>query len=815
MRILIADEFPQLYVDRLTSLGHDVLVDPSIAAATLPSVIPRFEALVVRSTRVTAETIAAAEHLGLIVRAGAGVSTIDIQAAADRGIVVCNTPGKDAIAVAELAMGLIIAIDRNIPDNVGDLRAGSWNKKMWSHARGLAGRRLGIVGFGAVGVELARRAHGFDMQVGFVDKPGRAAEVSALIEGLNCRVFSTLEELLRESDIVSFHVPPAPDTARMINREMLTHVRPGTVLINTARADIVDEEALLEAIEEKELRVGVDVYAGQPGFGQGAFTSALAQHPAVYGTHHIGASTEQSQNAIAQEVVGIVEAFGRGVMRHAVNLAEAPVGDTVITVRHYDRVGVLARVLEILRDADLNVEQMVNTVFAGARTASAAINLSQRPDAATLEAIGSTEDVISVSTGSYTGPRPAVRGFDGYLPRSDIAHRVTAPPLSSITVDRFEKLVTDHPLSILRVMRSAIDTLTGGSAHTAEDEHGAELLQGLIDGGALHHHERSAFFVYRVIKGGTDHLGLVAEVATVGLDDGTIRPHEGTRVETEDLVLERFRRVRAHTDPVAMTYRADDALAAILQSVTDTDVPTLDFDTSDGARHVLWVVDDVDRMNAITGRLASVDRLYVTDGHHRARAARRNTEEQAARNPAHTGTEPYGYLTAVLFADDQIGLEGYHRCLVDLGDVSAEDVLRRIDETLTLEELAVEWAEEAKPREPGQVGMLLDGRWYRLTFPPVAPGTGVYQSLGALRPQDRVLGPILAVADPETDPRLEYIPGPAGLGEFARRGVVVGFALYRPAIADVMAVADAGEIMPPKSTWFEPKVRAGLVVRRF
>ena len=304
-------------------------------------------------------------------------------------------------------------------------------------------------------------------------------------------------------------------------------------------------------------------------------------------------------------------------------------------------------------------------------------------------------------------------------------------------------------------------------------------------------------------------------MATAGLDDGTIRPHEATRTETEELVLDHFRSVRAHSDPVAMMYRADEALRELVAEVTESVVPTLDFDSSDGAHHVLWMVDDEDRVDAISGRLAAVDRLYVTDGHHRAAAAHRYAAEQAARNPEHTGSEPYNYLTAMLFADDDVGLEGYHRCLTDLGDVSPGDLLDAIRRDMTLEEVSVRWANEARPRRHGQVAMLLEGDWYRITFPELAGDADGYEALDAVRLQRHILGPLLGVEDPETDPRLEYIPGPAGLGEFARRGVAVGFALHRPTTAAIMAVADAGRIMPPKSTWFEPKIRAGLVVRRF
>jgi D-3-phosphoglycerate dehydrogenase len=815
VRILIADAFSESHVARLRSFGHEVVHDPSLTAADLPAAVPGHDALVVRSTRVTEEAIAAGDRLSLVVRAGAGVNTIDVAAAASRGVVVSNTPGKNAVAVAELTMGLICAIDRNIADNVAELRDGVWNKKRWSQADGLAGKTIGIVGFGAIGVEVAARARAFAMDVVIIDKPGRSPELAAAADRLDCRLVPDLETLVRHSDVITFHVPAAAETAAMVNRDLLSHVRPGTVIVNTSRGDIVDEEALLEAIEEKDLRVGLDVFADEPATGRGEFTSRLGRHPAVYGTHHIGASTRQAQQAIADEVVRIVDDFGRGAMRNAVNLAEEPLGETAIAVRHYDRVGVLAQVLELLRRADLNVEQMTNTVFAGAEAASATIHLSAMPAVATLEAIERIEDVIAVSGGSLAGLRPSIRPFVAYLPRPDLAEEVAAPPLSSITADRYQRLVADNPLSILHVLHSAIDTIEGiPEAAAGSEEEGAARLADLLDRGVLVPQSRDAFYVYRVAADSGSHVGLVAEVAAAGLDEGTIRPHEDTRRETEGRVLEHLRAVRAHTDPVAMAHRTDPALAALLQDVVETEAPLLDFEADDGARQQLWVVDDRERMGVISARLATIDRLYITDGHHRTTATRRFAAERAAANPDHTGTEAYNYLPAVLFAEDQLGLDGYHRCLRDLGARSAADFLEDLRRGLRVEELSVPWAEEARPRRSGLVGMLLDGRWYRIDLPEPRPASTEYERLDAVLLQEHVLGPLLGVVDPRRDERLQYIPGPAGLGEFVRRNAAVGFALHPPTARAVMAVADAGMVMPPKSTWFEPKVRAGIVVRR-
>ena len=755
MRILIADTFLVTHIERLRALGHDVVVDPTVDVDTLPAAISGHDVLVVRSTGVTAAALSAADRLALIVRAGTGVNTIDISSAADRGVVVSNTPGKNAIAVAELTMGLILAIDRNIPDNVAELRAGAWDKERWSQADGLAGKRLGIVGFGSIGIEVARRAKGFGMAIVIVDKQGRPADISTIVSELGVQLVPDIETLLRTSDIISFHVPATPDTFGMINRELLGNIRSGSVLINTSRGEIADEEALLAAIEEKGLRVGLDVYATEPTAGVMEFSSKLARHPLVYGTHHIGASTRQAQRAIADEVIEVIEAFGRGVLRNAVNLADEP---------------------------------------ATIKTRSGAISGSQGP---------------------LMESRSAIRPFAAYLPNPELASEIVAPPLSMITSERYEQLVASSPLSILHVLRAAIDSAEGGRGERLGEAGGREALEQLISNGKLENVGCDAFYIYRITTKRRAYLGVIAEVAVDGLAEGVILPHENTRTETEQLVLDHFRNVRAHTDPVMMTYRADPKLSNLLAHILDRLSATLDFEADDGSRQQLWVVCDPSDRDAIASRLALVSRLYIADGHHRTSAACRFADQEAFAKAKFTGLEAYNYLPAVLFADDQIGLESYHRVVADVGDLDPASLLVALEKELRVEEVFVPWDEEAQPQRPGTFGMFLDGRWYRVTFPPLPVEANQYDRLDTVRLQRTVLDPIFGITEPREDPRLQYVPGPAGLAELTRRANAVGFALYAPAPQAVMLVADEGYVMPPKSTWFEPKVRAGILVRVF
>ena len=318
MRILVADKFSADAMDQLRAAGHEVAYEPDVTAHALASTISGFAAVVVRSTRVSEETIEAADSIDLIVRAGAGTNTIDVAAATVNSVTVCNTPGKNAVAVAELAMGLLLSIDRNIPDNVADLRRGTWKKKMYSQARGLMGRKIGIVGFGDIGTEMARRAAAFGLSVYTVGRPGRSERALETMAQLDVTMVANLEELFQAVDIISLHVPSLPATTGMLSEELLAYVQPGSVIINTSRGEVIDEAALLEVIDAKNLRVGTDVYLDEPAAGDNEFRSAFGQHPRVYGTHHIGASTEQSQAAVADEVVAVVEAFASGEVRNQV-----------------------------------------------------------------------------------------------------------------------------------------------------------------------------------------------------------------------------------------------------------------------------------------------------------------------------------------------------------------------------------------------------------------------------------------------------------------------------------------------------------------
>lgn len=396
LRILVADTLPQQALDALAQLGHDCVLDASLGKSDLATAIPGFDVLVVRSTKVTQQVFETADRLALVIRAGAGTNTIDTAAAASRGVLVANVPGRNSAAVAELTMALLLAVDRRIVDNVVDLRSGVWRKKAYGKASGLLGSTMGIIGLGSIGLEVAARAVAFGIAVQALDRPRGSAAASRAVE-LGVALVPSLEELVRSSDIVSLHAPSTKSTHNLVDREFLGWMRPGAVLLNTSRGDLVDEEALLEALEAGAVRAGLDVYRDEPAGGSGEWESDLARHPDVVGTHHIGASTVQAQAATAAGVVEIVDAFTRGAVRNCVNLEPSRLGAVTVTVRHLDRPGVLARLLELLRAAGLNVENMENRVFRGGEAAVASMDVAGTVDPGLLEEMASIPEVLGVS----------------------------------------------------------------------------------------------------------------------------------------------------------------------------------------------------------------------------------------------------------------------------------------------------------------------------------------------------------------------------------------------------------------------------------
>jgi D-3-phosphoglycerate dehydrogenase len=396
MKVLIADKFEKVGIDGLKELGCEVVSQPEVKAEGLAALIRETDPhiLIVRSKKVGAEALGAGTALTLVIRAGAGIDTIDVVTASSRGIFVSNCPGKNSIAVAELVLGLLLACDRRIPDQVADLRQGRWNKGEYSKARGLYGRRLGIVGLGQIGREVASRARAFGMRVIAWSRSLTHEEADAL--GL---VYAqTPLEVAHHADAVTINVAANADTKHLVNAEFLAAMRPGAYLINTSRGSVVDEAALARAIEEKKIRAGLDVFQDEPAGGTGQFANPIVQAPGVYGTHHVGASTDQAQVAIAHEVIRIVQAFrDTGEVPNVVNRLARSSATHVLSIRHRNRPGVLAHVFGVLAGAEINVEEVENIIYHGAQATLARIHLDGVPTNGALDRIRSgNQDIISV-----------------------------------------------------------------------------------------------------------------------------------------------------------------------------------------------------------------------------------------------------------------------------------------------------------------------------------------------------------------------------------------------------------------------------------
>lgn len=377
MHVLIADKFEQSGQDGLKAAGCQVSYQPGLKDDALAREVERLrpDVLVVRSTKVT-DAILSAGPLKLVVRAGAGYNTIDVAAASRRGIYVSNCPGKNSVAVAELAFALILALDRRVADNVISLRQGQWNKTEFSKARGLLGRTLGLIGVGRIAREMIPRARGFGMPVVAWSRsltPEAARELGIEHKG-------SLIDVAKAADIVSVHVAANAQTRGLIDANFFDAMRPGAYFINTSRAEVVDQVALGWAVRSNGVRAGLDVFANEPSGGAGEFADEIVKLDGVYGTHHIGASTDQAQEAIAAETVRIVRTFQEtGKVPNVVNIAKATPATCALVVRHLDRPGVLASVLDLISAARINVQEMENVVFDGAQAAVAHINLETAP----------------------------------------------------------------------------------------------------------------------------------------------------------------------------------------------------------------------------------------------------------------------------------------------------------------------------------------------------------------------------------------------------------------------------------------------------
>ena len=399
MRLLVADKLHPRAVEELRTLPVDVLYEPEVTKETIEQKIPGIGILVVRSKEVTKKAIESAKQLNLIVRAGAETATIDVRTASERGIYVANCPGKNATAVAELVIGMCVAIDRRIPDAVAGLRAGRWERIEYAKAEGLTGKTIGIAGLGAIGKEVALRARALGLNpIGWSKSlsPGRAAD-------LGIGHCATLEELATKSDILTVHTALNDRTRGLISRRIFEVMPKRAIFLNLARPDLVDHEAMRDAIVNRGLRVGIDVVPNEPrGKKEIAadlfnLTTATATGGFLYATPHIAASTDQAQLAIAQECVRVIRSFLlEGTVPNVVNVMNLTSARFQMVIRMLDKVGTLANVLAVIKRHGINVEEVTNTVFEGGGASCAKLRVVSRPSEACMHEIRAFEEVLHV-----------------------------------------------------------------------------------------------------------------------------------------------------------------------------------------------------------------------------------------------------------------------------------------------------------------------------------------------------------------------------------------------------------------------------------
>lgn len=395
MTVYIADKLPEEAIFELEKLGQNVINNPTTTASEIDNGIGDANVLIVRSTVVNKSCIENSPNLSLIVRAGAGVNNIDIAAASNLGIYVANCPGKNAIAVAELTMGLIINLDRYLADNVSDFRSGKWNKAVYSKADGLYGKVLGIIGTGQIGTEVIKRAKAFGMPVVAWSR-SLTPEKTEEIEIIHAE---SIEEVASKCDILSVHLAINAETKGIISKDILASLKDGAMFINTSRAGIVDEVALYDELKSGRIRAGLDVFSDEPEFKQGEFSSRFQELENVYVSHHIGASTKQAQLAVAADAVDIVRGYVQeGHVRNWLNRCDHTDAPLQLVVRHYDKPGVIANVMSEIRKADINAQELTNVIFEGKQTACCTIQLDAEPSSEIMESIRTRQDEVISAT---------------------------------------------------------------------------------------------------------------------------------------------------------------------------------------------------------------------------------------------------------------------------------------------------------------------------------------------------------------------------------------------------------------------------------
>jgi len=412
---------------------------------------------------------------------------------------------------------------------------------------------------------------------------------------------------------------------------------------------------------------------------------------------------------------------------------------------------------------------------------------------------------------------PVIKPFKAFRPEPELVTKVASPPYDVLNSEEARQLVKDNPYSFLHVNKAEID-LDSSVDHYDQRvyEKASENLDRLIEKKVYLQDEQEKIYIYRQIMKGRAQTGLVACVSIDDYLKGKIKKHENTREDKEKDRINHIDFTDANTGPVFLTYIAKDEIKQIVNRWTKEENPVYDFTSEDGITHTCWVIDDEQVIKRLIEVFAQIDYLYIADGHHRAAAATKVGLKRRGQLKNYTGKEEFNYFLSVLFPHDELYIMDYNRVVADLAGNSEEEFIQKISEKFTVEKYDEEGPYRPKARHT--FGMYLDNCWYKLT---AKPGTfdedDAVDNLDVSILQNNLLTPILGIEDPRTDQRIEFIGGIRGLEELEKRvkaGMKVAFSLYHTSIEELMKVADAEKLMPPKSTWFEPKLRSGIFIHK-
>lgn len=404
-----------------------------------------------------------------------------------------------------------------------------------------------------------------------------------------------------------------------------------------------------------------------------------------------------------------------------------------------------------------------------------------------------------------------INPFRGVRPQPKMIQEVASLPYDVMNSEEARKMVENNPHSFLHVVKPEVDLPEGVDLYSEEVyQKGRENLYKMMNNDVLIQDEKPCFYVYQQIMGDVNQIGIVAGASVEDYENNIIKKHEHTRAKKEADRIKHVDTLNANTGPVFLTYKARNDINGIVAKVMNKR-PVYDFEAEDGIKHIFWIIEE--NTEELINIFAEIDYLYVADGHHRSASGTKVCQRRRTENPNHTGNEEYNFFLSVIFPHDQLYIMDYNRVVKDLNNLSNDNFLKKVSEKFEVTEHSK--TSPFKPKNLHTFGMYLNGTWYKLsakdgTFPTNDP----VNSLDVAILQNNLLNPILAIGDPRKDERIDFVGGIRGLTELSNRvnaGEAVAFSMFATSIEQLMNIADAGEVMPPKSTWFEPKLRSGVI----